>query len=60
MPRNKNKPKHEHLGEQKIESQIQHLRRELALVAPPKVENKLLTVQQVISLRRNSSTINDG
>lgn len=43
-----------------MEKQIHRLQRELALITPPKVENKLVTVAQVIGLRRNTILVNDS
>lgn len=43
-----------------MEKQIHRLQREIALVTPPKVENRLVTVSQVIGIARNTTTVNDG
>jgi len=42
-----------------MEKEIQRMKRELALVAPPKVENRLVTVVDVIKLTRNTTVITD-
>jgi hypothetical protein len=42
-----------------MESELKRVKRELALLAPPKVENRLVTVQDFIRLTRNSTVVTD-
>jgi hypothetical protein len=42
-----------------MEKELNRVKHELALLAPPKVENRIVTVCDVVTLTRNTTVIND-
>lgn len=56
MPRRNRQRKRDHNS---MEHEMQRVKKELALLAPPKVENRLVTTVDVFRMTRNTTLIND-